>query len=121
MKKIAIVFALLLAFTATTSVVSVAKDKPVSTWTGTLVDKHCGHHMEADKLASHEKACVMKCAKNGKDLGVSVDGTWYSFDKKGEKLGWNILKGSTEDANIHVAITGKMKGHKIHVTSMQKV
>jgi hypothetical protein len=115
---------LLVATTAllVSSTVTIAKDKPASTtWTGTLIDKHCGAHAEADKLAAHEKACVMKCAKNGKDLGVSIDGTWYSFDKKGEKLGWSILKSATADANIQVKVNGTLKGNKIHVASMEKV
>lgn len=100
--------------------VSTAKNTPTaSTWTGTLIDKHCGSHIEAEKLTTHEKTCVMKCAKNGKDLGISVNGTWYSFDKNGEKLGWKILKNSTADANIQVKVNGTLKGKKIHVTSME--
>jgi hypothetical protein len=122
MKKITrIILVVALSLFVTTGMSS-AKNTPAptSTWTGTLIDKHCGRHMEAGKLESHEKACVMKCAKNGKDLGVSIDGTWYSFDKKGEKLGWSILKSATADANIQVQVTGKLKGHKIFVTNMQK-
>lgn len=121
MKKITrIILVVALSLFVTTSLTSAKNSPAPSTWTGTLVDKHCGRHMEAGKLESHEKACVMKCAKNGKDLGVSIDGKWYSFDKKGEKLGWAILKNATADANIQVNVTGTLKGNKIHVTSMQK-
>ena len=121
MKKIIALLLLATVGLFVSNSVTIAKGTPTaSSWTGTLVDKHCGKHMEADKLASHEKACVMKCAKNGKDLGISINGTWYSFDKKGEQLGWKILKNSTADANVQVTVNGTLKGNKIHVTSMQK-
>ena len=74
--------------------------------------------MKADKLASHERSCVMKCAKDGKDLGVMVAGKWYGFDANGEKLGWNILKSSTAKSDVQVNITGTLKDGTIAVKTM---
>lgn len=96
-----------------------ASDKPTpGTWSGTLIDKHCGSDMTAAKLPTHEKSCVMKCAKDGKSLGMMVDGKWYAFDKNGEKLGWAILKKTKASANVQVSVEGKLKGDKITVTKM---
>ena len=101
---------------ATTS--ASAKDKPASgTWTGTLIDKHCSAKNASDP-SSHEKDCVMKCSPNGKDLGMIVDGKFYSFDKKGEKLGWTILKKSKAENNVQVTVNGKLAGNKISVSKM---
>jgi hypothetical protein len=95
-----------------------AKDQPTSgTWSGTLIDKHCSAKNASDP-SGHEKSCVMKCAANGKDLGMIVDGKFYSFDKKGEKLGWNILKKSKAENNVQVTVNGKLAGNKISVSKM---
>ena len=95
-----------------------AKDKPtVGTWSGTLIDKHCSAK-EASNPSGHEKACVMKCAANGKNLGMIVDGKFYSFDTKGEKLGWSILKKSKAESDIEVTVTGKLSSNKISVAKM---
>ena len=121
MKKFTtLLLALLVAFSFTAMSSSAKTTAAPGTWSGTLIDKHCGSHMAADKLAAHEKACAMKCAKDGKDLGMVVDGKWYAFDKKGEKLGWSILKKSKADANIQVNVEGKLKGDKITVTKMSE-
>ena len=96
-----------------------AKDKPTAgTWSGTLIDKHCGAKATAADVSAHEKACTMKCAANGKGLGMIVDGKWYSFDTKGEKLGWSILKSSKATGNVQVTVNGKITGDEIFVTKM---
>ena len=117
-KLLTIVFTLTVAmFLAVNPAIS--KDGPSKgSWTGTLVDKHCGSDMTAEKLPTHKKDCVMKCAKNGKDLGMMVDGKWYAFDAKGEKLAWKLLKGSKADANIQVTVDGTLKGDKITITKI---
>ena len=96
---------------------SIAKDKPAGTWSGTLMDKHCSAKMASDPNG-HEKACTMKCSPHGKDLGMVVDGKWYSFDSKGEKLGWTILKKSKATNNVEVTVNGKLSGDKIVVKKM---
>ncbi len=119
-KLITLLFALLLTIGIAVPK-SNATDKPAAgTWSGVLIDKHCGSDMSADKLPSHEKSCVMKCAKDGKNLGMMVDGKWYAFDKKGEKLGWAILKKTKAAANVQVSVEGKLKGDKITVTKMSE-
>jgi hypothetical protein len=95
-----------------------AKDKPTAgTWSGTLIDNHCAAK-EASNPSSHEKSCTMKCAANGKGLGMIVDGKFYAFDAKGEKLGWSILKKSKASNDIEVTVTGKLSGDKISVMKM---
>ncbi len=96
-----------------------AKATP-GTWTGTLIDGHCGqkHAAQADKLKEHDKDCTMKCAKGGKGLGLAVDGKWYSFDAKGEKTAWKLLKAHKGDANLQVTVVGKVDGEKITISKI---
>ena len=115
MKQIAKSFLALLAIMLLSTTLS-AKGTP-GTWSGTLIDKHCGGKMATDatKLGAHDKDCTMKCAKNGAGLGMVVDGKWYAFDSKGEKMGWKLLKGSTMTDNMMVTVTGSLNGDKISV------
>ncbi len=94
-----------------------APAKSGGTWTGTLLDQHCSAKHAANP-SDHETSCVMKCAKNGKGLGMAVDGKWYSFDSKGEKMGWKILKKSKATSNLQVTVNGTLKGDKIIVKKM---
>src|SRR4051812_9593220 len=117
MKKLTTtLLALVLGFVLATNVS--AKGPTAGSWTGMLIDKHCGSMMTGEKATTHDKDCAMKCAKNGKGLGMTVDGKWYSFDKKGETLAWNILKSSNATSNIQVNVDGKVKGNKIAVKKM---
>lgn len=119
MKKIlSPVVVLLLSFLFLGNVV--AKSTPGS-WTGTLIDQMCAKKMNGDasKIQGHEKACIMSCAKNGKTLGMVVDGKFYHFDRKGETMAWKLLKKST-DGNLQVTVNGSVDGDKIAVKSISK-
>ena len=89
-----------------------------STWTGTLVDKKCSGKAKHGDMINKERECVMRCAKNGKDLGVMISGMWYSFDPKGEKMAWKVIKNSKMDQGVDVVVTGTRKGKKIWVKTI---
>ena len=118
-----IVLMLAMSFVLTTN--APAKSKPVAgTWSGTLVDKMCAEKIikkgDMSKMKEHEKSCMMTCGKGAKNLGVVVDGAFYSFDAKGNKMAWKLMKNSKADSDIQVTVDGKLKGKRIWVSKIEQ-
>jgi hypothetical protein len=97
-----------------------AKTKP-QTWTGILGDKACASKMKGDmtKCAGHTKMCALEpmCAKSG--YGLTVDGTFYKFDKKGDALAAKWLAATKKDKNLEVSVTGTLNGKNIKVSDIK--
>ncbi|HYM19704.1 MAG TPA: hypothetical protein VEW28_01735 [Candidatus Kapabacteria bacterium] len=114
-----LVSAVLLAFGSD----SFAKTKPQpKSWTGVLCDSHCSAKMKGDmmKAQGHTKSCMTDemCAASG--YGMMSDGKYYKFDKNGNKLAADWLKGTTRDKDMEVQVTGTLKGNKISVTDLKE-
>ncbi|MBS1904255.1 MAG: hypothetical protein JSS75_11170 [Bacteroidetes bacterium] len=97
-----------------------AKTKP-GTWNGILGDKACAAKMKGDmtKCAGHTKMCATEpmCAKSG--YGLTVDGTFYKFDKKGDAMAAKWLASTKKDKDLEVTVTGTMNGKMIKVTDIK--
>jgi hypothetical protein len=92
-------------------------------WRGVLTDKQCFDHAakkgELSLLNGHERQCIMKCANDGKSLGIIVSGKYFGFDPSGEKLAWNLLTASHRTTNIVVVVTGTSNDKTIAVKTMK--
>lgn len=97
-----------------------AKTKP-STWSGVLGDKACAAKMKGDmnKCMAHTKMCATEpmCAKSG--YGLTVDGVFHKFDKKGDALAAAWLKTTKKDKDLEVTVSGTMAGKMIKVTDIK--
>jgi hypothetical protein len=98
----------------------VAKGKPM-TWNGILGDKACAMKMKGDmtKCAGHTKMCTTEpmCAKSG--YGITVDGVYYKFDKKGDAMASKWLAATKKDKDLEVTVSGTMSGKMIKVTDIK--
>ena len=98
--------------------------KPVrGSWTGTLVDRTCYLHAakkhDLKLLDGHERSCVMKCAKDGKSLGLLANDKYFGFDPGGEKLAWKLLTKSIQEETLRVTVLGSLSDSVIAVSSIK--
>jgi hypothetical protein len=107
------------------SLVVMAQDKPL---VGFIVDKACATGKVAKQAdpqaaaANENKSCMLmdSCLKSG--LGIYVDGTFYSFDEKGNSLAKAALEKSKKDKGAKFKVTGKVSADKkIAVTGIEEV
>jgi hypothetical protein len=76
-------------------------------WTGWITDSHCG---AKGANAKHSKACVEKCAKDGKVVFYNnADQKLYDIDKADLAL---------EHVGHEVTVTGTLDGSSIKVDSI---
>jgi hypothetical protein len=96
-----------------------AKPAPPTSWTGYLLDKHCGQKMTAEKAPKHSKECLTeeRCASSG--YGIFMGGKWTAFDKKGNALAADYLKKTKKDKGFEITVNGKMSGSTIAVTDLK--
>lgn len=128
MKKIVVMFALLLslAFVASAQEKMGAKKaaaKPKKmTLTGNLIDKMCSAKATtAEAAADHKKGCSLSdgCAKSG--FGVFADGKYYEFDEAGNGLAKSSLEKSAAEKGAMFKVTGMVAENKMTVTKIAEV
>ena len=79
------------------------------TWTGTVVDEHCGaKHTNA---AAADVDCVKKCLAGGAAPLLVVDGKLYKIANRGAVKGHEGQK---------VTVTGTLKGDTIRIDAVSK-
>lgn len=97
-----------------------AKTTP-GTWSGVLGDNSCAAKMKGDmtKSMAHTKMCATEpmCEKSG--YGINVGGTYYKFDKKGNKLAAAWLKTTDKEKNLEITVNGTLAGKVIKVTDIK--
>ena len=87
-----------------------AADAEKGSWTGWITDSHCG---EKGANAKHTKACVEKCAKDGKVVFFnSSDKKLYNLDEAGAKL-------ALEHVGHEVTVTGALAADTITVEKIE--
>ena len=91
-------------------------------YTGILVDNHCGDRLKTAKAAArHPQTCLKKeeCAKTG--YQVIVGDKHMKFDEKGNELAKEFV--ASEDFTTRVVVTGDAgdDGKTIRVTSIKAV
>jgi hypothetical protein len=97
-----------------------ADDAKQQTVTGVLIDKACGtKQMKKDdpekSAADHDKACALKCGKNGGYAVVSGKKMW-TLDSKGNTMAAAYLAKHDE---MKVNIKGTEKGDTLAVSSIE--
>ena len=108
------------------SLVVMAQDKSTEL-TGHLVDTACATGKVAKQAdpqaaaANENRSCMLmdSCLKSG--LGIYVEGTFYSFDEKGNSLAKAALEKSKKDKGAKFKVTGKVTGGKVAVTGIEEV
>jgi PDZ domain-containing secreted protein len=89
-------------------------------WTGALIDNHCGAKKDEAAALKHPTSCALKdtCAASGFQLVVGDK--HYKLDDKGnEEAKAYLEKVSDKDAGAKVTIAGKVEGDKIDVSSIK--
>jgi hypothetical protein len=91
-------------------------------YTGILVDNHCGDRLKTAKAAArHPQTCLKKeeCAKTG--FQVIVGDKHLKFDEKGNELAKEFV--ASDDFTTRVVVTGTAgdDGKTIQVTSIKAV
>jgi hypothetical protein len=97
-----------------------ADDAKQQTVTGVLIDKACGtKQMKKDdpekSAADHDKACALKCGKNGGYAVVSGKKMW-TLDSKGNTMAAAYLAKHDE---MKVSIKGTEKGDTLAVSAIE--
>ncbi len=97
-----------------------ADDAKSNTVTGVLIDKSCGSkQMKKDDpekaAADHDKACALKCGKNGGYAVVSGKKMWV-LDSKGNKMAADFL---AKHDDTKVSVKGTEKGDTLAVSSIE--
>ena len=100
MKKIALLAILVLI---------VAPGLYAASWTGWIVDEHCG----GKDANAAKKGCTLKCAEGGAALVLynSADKKTYKLDKQDE---------AKAHVGAEVTVTGEADGDSIKVTSIEE-
>lgn len=98
--------------------------KPIrGSWTGTLTDRICYLHAakkhDLKLLDGHPCSCIMKCAKDGKSVGLLTSGKYLGFDATGEKIAWKLLLKSNQDEMPPVIVQGVLRDSIIAVSSIK--
>jgi hypothetical protein len=90
-------------------------------WTGALLDNHCGDKQKDEAAAlKHPTSCALKesCAASGFQL--IVGDKHYKLDDKGNEQAKAYLeKVKDKDEGVKVTIAGKVDGDKIEVSSIK--
>ena len=88
---------------------------------GYLVDAVCAknHAKEPGYAANHDKKCNLMavCVKSGFSL-ITPDQKVLKFDAKGNEEALNLIQATDKDKDWKVAVTGKVDGDTIAVTSI---
>lgn len=88
---------------------------------GYLVDAVCArnHATEPGYGANHQKKCSLMdvCVKSGFSV-ITADQKVFKFDAKGSQQALNLIKATDKDKDWKVAVTGKVDGDTIAVTSI---
>ena len=89
-------------------VLIVAPGLYAASWTGWIVDEHCG----AKDANAAKKGCTLKCAKDGAALVLynNADQKLYKLDKQ------DVAK---EHVGAEVTVTGEAEGDSIKVASIE--
>ena len=91
------------------------------TISGYLIDLRCAaqHAGEAGFAAKHDKECLLmdKCVKSGYGV-LTADNKLIKFDTKGNREALKLIKATDKDMDWKVAVTGKVTGDRIAVTSI---
>jgi hypothetical protein len=61
----------------------------------------------------------MKCAKDGKSVGLLTSGKYLGFDATGEKIAWKLLLKSNQDEMPPVIVQGVLRDSIIAVSSIK--
>lgn len=94
-------------------------------YTGYVVDKMCalgmvkkGPKVAMEKAMKHTRACALEddCAASG--YGLVMDGKFYKFDEKGDKLAAEYLEKTKKKRDLLVDVRGTLKGGAINVASI---
>jgi hypothetical protein len=95
---------------------------------GFIVDKACATGKVAKQAdpqaaaANENRGCILmtSCLQSG--LGIYVNGTFYSFDEKGNSLAKAALEKSKKDKGAKFKVTGKVTADKkVAVTGIEEV
>jgi predicted outer membrane protein len=99
------------------SLVAIAQDGKPTSWTGSIVDKHCS----AADMTTHGKGCVLdkKCLDSG--LGLYTDGKFTPFDAKTSEQAKVALEKSKKDKGAKFKVTGTVVDGKIVAQNIQEV
>ena len=116
----------LTAVMALSLIVMAQSDK--ATLIGFIVDKACATGKVAKQAdpqtaaANENRSCMLmdSCLKSG--LGIYVEGTFYSFDEKGNSLAKAALEKSKKDKGAKFKVTGKVSADKkVAVTRIEEL
>ena len=103
----------------------VMADEPL---VGFIVDKACANGKVAKQAdpqtaaANENRSCILmtSCLQSG--LGIYANGTFYSFDEKGNSLAKAALEKSKKDKGAKFKVTGKVSADKkVAVTEITEV
>jgi hypothetical protein len=123
------VFTLAFLFASVSLMAQEAKKETKSTsdksYTGYVVDKMCalgmvkkGPKVAMEKAMKHTKACALEddCAASG--YGLVMDGRFFKFDEKGDKLAAEYLQKTKKKRELLVDVEGTLKGEAINVAAI---
>jgi hypothetical protein len=124
-----VIFALAFLFASVSLMAQQAKKETKSMsnkgFTGYVVDKMCavgmvkkGPKVAMEKAMKHTKACALEddCAASG--YGLVMDGKFFKFDERGDKLAAEYLNKTTKKRDLLVDVKGTLKGEVIDVASI---
>jgi hypothetical protein len=107
-KRTLMICALVLALAALPVLAASHTEK--GSWTGWISDSHCG---AGGANAKHTKACVEKCAKDGKVVFFNnADKTLYNLDEAGAKM-------ALDHVGHEVTVTGSLHEGAITVEKIE--
>ena len=90
-------------------VLIVAPGLYAASWTGWIVDEHCG----GKDASAAKKGCTLKCAESGAKFVLynTADKKTYKLDKQDE---------AKAHVGAEVVVTGEAEGDSIKVTSIEE-
>jgi hypothetical protein len=95
-----------------------------STWVGYLVDTKYAAQIASNPASAKEQAAeytraqALQAEQSG--FGIIAEGQWLKFDEQGNKLVAGLLKKTTTEKGIMVAVTGSLNGDALTVTSLEE-
>jgi hypothetical protein len=125
-----VIFALALFFASVSLMAQGSKMEPKSSsdksFTGYVADKMCatGWVKSGDvakitaKAMKHSKGCALEDDCQASGYGLVIDGKFYKFDEKGDKIAADFFQKSKKKSDFLVDVQGSMQGDVINVASI---
>jgi hypothetical protein len=91
---------------------SVGYAQTSNTWTGFVIDTHCGTHCQRTSAMNPDRTCVQRCVKQGSKYGLWSGNHVYTLEPQSKVSNF---------AAENVSVTGSLANDTIHIDSITRI